>query len=101
MQIVRDVHETLMDLGFLQIKIVFLKNEECLLFLTLVADQAFPVVKILKVGKCTARTVKIFQDPRCGPAQERDPLEHSDLMLIEVFLIFLGPASLSISMVSS
>ena len=38
------------------------------------------------------RRAKIFQDPWARAAQERDLAERSDLVFVDVFLIFLGPA---------
>jgi hypothetical protein len=72
-----------------------LKEEECLLFLSLFRDQSFTVESVLEFGDIPGRRTKVHKDPGDETRYLRNLVEHDELMLIYVDLLLLGPALVS------
>src|SRR5258708_30014171 len=84
----------------LHLLIVFLHYVERLFLFSPVRDQPFPVVEVLYAGQGPAWGTEIHQDPGTGAAQERNSLQHAHLMLVYIFLIFLGPSRPGVAVIS-
>src|ERR1041384_3038765 len=74
-----------------QLAVKVLQDVERLLLLTRARDQPFAVIEILYARQRTARRAEVRQYPRRHSAQRRDAPQHSNLVLVNVALILLGP----------
>src|SRR5215472_11325529 len=83
----------------LHFSIELLQDKESLLLFPVFIHQAFSVEVVFDARKRSPRTAKILQDPGRGSFKKRYALEHCDLMLVEVFLIFLRPTCSRVAMV--
>src|SRR6185369_6356024 len=84
----------------LQLFIPLLQDVECFLLLAAVRDQSLAVPVVLDVWQRAAWRPEVRQDPWRGPTQERNLLQHRDLMLVDTFLILLGPSRACIAMMT-
>ena len=77
----------------LQFPIVLLQYEEGFLHLAVIRDEPLTVEIILKTKQRTARTPKILENPRRHSAKKGNALQHGNLVLVQILLVLLGPAS--------
>src|SRR5271168_5585852 len=68
-----------------------LEDEECLFFDALVGDESLAVEVVLQAGVDAAGGAEVHQDPRASAAELRDLVEHCDLVVVDLGLIFLSP----------
>ncbi len=87
-------------LSNLQFPIKLLQYKEGFLLLTVIGDKSFAIEIILNTRENSSRTTKVFENPRCHSAKEGNALQHNDLVLVEIFLILLGPPCRGIAMVA-
>jgi len=66
----------------------------------MIGDKSFAIEIILKTRENSSRAAKVFENPWCHPAEEGNALQHNNLMLVEILLIFLGPTCERIAMVA-
>src|SRR5437762_4850141 len=69
-----------------------LQNVEGLFSLTILRDKSLAVVAILNSRQVAMWRTKVFQYPRARSAQKRNLAQCGDLVLVDIFLIFLGPS---------
>src|SRR6266404_1662461 len=100
MPMVRRTRRRSTQLSALHFAVKLLKHKESLLFLPMFGYQTFAIEVILNSRKRASRAAKVFQNPRCGSTQKGNAFQHGNLVLIEIFLIFLTPASEGITMVA-
>jgi gamma-glutamyl hercynylcysteine S-oxide synthase len=62
-----------------------------------VAQQAFAIVVILDTGQETARAAEVHQYPGSHACKEWNPLQHGDLVAIDVGLVLLGPRGIFVA----
>src|SRR5580704_4146452 len=91
---------TLRRLRALQLLIELLQNKESFLFLTVIGYETLSIEVVLNAGERSSRTAKILENPWRGTTKKGNALQHSDLVLVERFLILLGPACLGVAMVA-
>ena len=60
-------------------------------FDALVGDETFAVEVVLKAGIVATRGAEVHQDPGADAAELGNPVEHGDLMAVDLGLVFLGP----------
>src|SRR5690349_18918200 len=83
-----------------QIPVPALHDVERLLLFAAIRDEAFAVPVILDAGEGTAGRTEVHQDPwRCA-AQKWDLAKHRDLVLVKRLLVFLGPASQDVAVMT-
>src|SRR5580704_4811304 len=86
--------------GGLQLFIELFQHEECLFLLAMIGYKSLSIEVVLNAGERSSRTAKILENPGRGAAKKGNAFQHGDLVLVERFLIFLGPASLGVAMVA-
>jgi len=69
-----------------------LHDERCLLLLSVFGEEAFAIVAVLQDRDVAGSGAKVQQHPWCSSAKLRDLCQHHELMLIDIGLLFLGPA---------
>src|ERR1700747_531704 len=77
----------------LQFPIVLLQYEEGLLPLAAIRDEPLAVEIILKTRQSPARTPKVLENPRRHSPKKGNALQHGNLVLVQILLVLLGPAS--------
>src|SRR5215471_7770929 len=93
-------HSVLVVLSALHFLIELLKYEEGLLFLPMLGYQPFAVEVVFDSRQRAPGTTKVFQNPWCKAAQKRNTLQHGNLVLIKILLIFLAPPRERVAMVT-
>src|ERR1700722_8524057 len=77
----------LLSLPHRLVHILLLQNKERLLLFSLVRDQSLAIELILNSRKRPIRRAEVHQDPRTHSPQLRNPVEHSELMTIDIRLV--------------
>src|SRR5580765_7671036 len=74
------------------LSVCLLQDKKCLLLLSLFRNETFSIEVVLYSRQRTAWRAKVHEDPRRHSPQLRNAIEHDELMLVDVGLIFLRPA---------
>src|SRR5215467_14653427 len=93
-------HSVLVVLSALYFLIELLQYEEGLLFLPMLGYQPFAVEVVFDSRQRAPGTTKVFENPWCKAAQKRNTLQHGNLVLIKILLVFLAPTCERIAMVA-
>src|ERR1700691_2941104 len=84
----------------LLLAVIIPQHEKRFLLLAVIRDQAFAVEIIFKMRQRAPRTAKIFKHTRRSSTQERNALQHRDLVLVKTLLILLGPTGQRIAVIA-
>jgi hypothetical protein len=87
-------------LSVLQFPIKPLQYKEGFLLLTMIGEKAFAIETILETRENSSRATEVLENPRRYSAKEGNAVQHGDLVLVKIFLVFLGPTSARFPMVA-